>query len=497
MKQSKLKTGLLAAALVAGISALAGLAPSIEAQQEARPIDRLSSSDRAAVESIRHFSDGFAAVASLVTPSVVTITTQGEVQAANQSPFPMNDPLLQRFFGDFFRNPQQGQGRTVPLNGLGSGVVIREDGYIVTNNHVIRGADEFTVTFHDGEEMAAELVGTDPRSDLAVLKVNATDLPAVELADSDDVRIGEWVLAVGSPFSANLSTTVTAGIVSAVGRSSVGLNQYEDYIQTDASINPGNSGGALVNLYGEVVGINTAIASRGGGSNGIGFSIPSNMVSDISTKLITDGRVSRGYLGVQINDVDPDLAEAMGAKGAQGAFVQAVQDGTPAYDAGIKDGDIIVELDGQELKDSNDLRFRVAQIPPGTMVSVKVLRDGREKDLFVELAEYEDNPTAAVADPNESHNESLGLTVEPITPQVQRQLNLQNPDGLVITSVSPRGPAAEKGLRTGDVILEINRKAIGSLREYREVLSNAPENKPVLFLIQRGEATTFVAVRPE
>ena len=283
----------------------------------AAPVDDLSGPQRNAVEQLQTLSNGFVAVAELVTPSVVTITGRGN---SDDSGGFFNDPNLRRFFGD--RAPQE-------RNSLGSGVIIRENGYILTNNHVVAEADEIVVTLNNGDKLNAAIVGRDPGTDLAVLRVERSNLPAAEIGDSDAVRIGEWVLAVGSPFSENLSTTVTTGIVSAKGRSRVGLNNYEDYIQTDAAINPGNSGGALVNLQGEVIGINTGIVSRNGGSNGIGFSIPSRIALDVIDDLIEYGSVTRGYLGVSIQDLDQDMAEALGVDQG-GILIQQVVDGTPA-----------------------------------------------------------------------------------------------------------------------------------------------------------------------
>jgi len=489
----------LTLAVLVGVSAGAVLFSQLPAHAGAmHPMDSLSPQDKSAVQSVKQLSDGIAAVASAVTPSVVTITASGEISPATtrqQMPEFFGDPRLEQFFGQFFGN-QDNTPRKV--QGLGSGVVVRDDGYILTNNHVVQGMTEFKVMLSDGTELSAKLVGADPRTDLAVIKVDRTDLPALPLGDSDALRIGEIVLAVGSPFSTNLSTTVTYGIVSAKGRSGLQLSAYEDFIQTDAAINPGNSGGALVNLNGELVGINSAIASRGGGSNGIGFSIPANMASEVMSDLIKSGHVTRGWLGVQINDLDPDLSEAMGMKGTKGVLVESVVDGSPSADAGIKRGDVIVKLEGKDLNNARDLMFKVARSDPGTTVDLGILRDGKAKDVTVELGTFpEDGDQASLQDPNQSTNDDLGITVEPIDPNNEREYDLQASDGLVITAVAPNSPAAEKGLRPGDVILEVNRAVVSSLRDYREAVGKHEKDRPVLLLVQRGENTSFVAVRPE
>jgi len=490
MRKKTLGLLVIAATAVAAVTFLA--APDLQAHRDVRPVDRLDAPLKASVDVIHQMSDGFAAVASVVTPSVVTITSEGEVQPTSQElPQIFNDPMFRQFFGQHFQpRPQQ-------RRGLGSGIIIRDDGYILTNNHVVRGADKITVVLDDESRHAAEVVGTDPRTDLAVLKIDATDLDAITLGDSDALKIGEWVLAIGSPFSENLNHTVTAGIVSAVGRSGMGLNAYEDFIQTDAAINPGNSGGALVNLEGELVGINTGIASRGGGSNGIGFSIPSNMAADVVDDLINNGKVQRGWLGVNIGNLDEEMAEAMDLPDTRGAVVQQVLPDTPAADAGLKQGDVVVSIDGSPLKNMRDLQLTIARKDPGTVVTLAVIRDGKKKKIQVELGQFPDDQTGTAQDLNEAHTGTLGLTVEPITPDLQKQFGIETSRGLVVTGVDPSSPAADKGIQSGDVILEINRKQVDSLKDFRKALKDAPDDKPVLFLVERGGRTFFLAVRPE
>ena len=475
---------------VALVSALVFLIPGTGVAQN--PLDKLDANQREAVETLQVFSDGFAAVAQTIMPSVVTVISEGTSQAAAENnPFSqfMDDPRFQQFFG----NPQPR-----PFKGLGSGVIVREDGIILTNHHVINGADEVTVVLSDETRLPAEVVGSDPRTDVAVLRVDADDLPAATFGDSDALRIGEWVVAVGSPFSERLSTSVTAGIVSAKGRSGMRLSEYEDFIQTDAAINPGNSGGALVDLHGRLVGINSAIASRAGGSNGIGFAIPANMARDVMNDLLTTGKVSRGYLGVNIQDLDEDTAEALGLDDTFGILVRDVQEGTPAYDAGMRQGDVILTVDGEKLHGVDDLRLKIARTDPGTVVDVMVLRDGKEKRLTVELAEYPDDEQLAQAGGAPARDEPLGLTVEPITPDLERRFELGDTRGsVVVTVVAPGSPAMEKGIQPGDIVLAVNREDVHSLREFREALDGTAEGAPTLFLLQRGENTFFVGVRGE
>jgi len=473
----------LAIALVMG-----GMATHLWSADAAKPIATLSPQKQEAVAAIQQFSEGFEAVAEMVVPTVVTVSSEKLVEPA-QNPF-QNDPFFQHFFGN--QMPEQ---RPFKQRGLGSGVIVDPEGYILTNNHVVRGADELTVLLSDGRRLPAKVVGTDARTDLAVLKVDAKGLPAMTFGNSDDVKIGEWVLAVGSPFSENLQHTVTAGIVSAVGRSGMNLNEYEDFIQTDAAINPGNSGGALVNLDGELIGINSAIASRAGGSNGIGFSIPSNMAMEVMNDLIENGHVTRGWLGVGIQDVNPDLAEAMGLDTNNGVLITSVLEDGPAAKAGFKQGDVIVEFNGKEVKDASELRLAVARVAPGTRTDVVIMRDGHRKTLDVVLAEREEDNAEQVE--NTAHEDDLGMTVEALTPDMAQRLNLQNTNGLVVTAVAPASPAEEAGIQVGDVVRQVNRQDVTTPRAYKEAIQDTPKGKPVLFLMERGGNTFFVALRGE
>jgi serine protease Do len=444
---------------------------------------------RAALDQLKSMSDGFSAVADAVMPSVVTITSERVVEPADAAQSPFNDP----FFRHFFDVPRQGPQRQ---HGLGSGVIVRSDGHILTNNHVVSGANELTVILQDGRRMEAKVVGADARTDLAVLKVDASDLPAMPFGDSDKVRIGEWVLAVGSPFSENLHTTITSGIVSGTGRSGMRLNDYEDFIQTDAAINPGNSGGALVNLDGELIGVNSAIASRAGGYDGIGFAIPSNMAMDVMTDLIRDGKVTRGYLGVGIQTLNKDLAEAMNLDLEEGVVVNSVQDGGPAAKAGVQTQDVIVEFEGTPVKDTEHLRLLVARTKPGSTSDLVVLRSGKREHLKLRIGEYPDEDTTPTADSGKNTAPDLGLEVSAVTPDVARELDIDNVAGVVVTEVASGGAAEEAGIQVGDLVRKVNQQKITTPREWSTAVKRTPSGKPVLLQLERGANTFFVALRP-
>jgi serine protease Do len=487
----------MAAALVVAFVAGGVAAPRLWSADAAKPVvDRMTPQQQEAVQGLKAFSQGFEAVAEAVAPSVVTVTSEKTVQPA-ASPFDQfhNDPFFRRFFGD---PGQGGQSQPYTQRGLGSGVVVGEDGVILTNNHVVRGADELTVILYDGTRLPAKVLGSDARTDIAVLKVDTDHLVAMPFGNSDGVKIGQWVLAVGSPFSENLQHTVTAGIVSAVGRSGMNLNEYEDFIQTDAAINPGNSGGALVNLDGELVGINSAIASRTGGSNGIGFAIPSNMAMEVMDDLITNGKVTRGWLGVTIQNVTPDLRDALDLGSTQGVLVNSVVPDSPADDAGLQQGDVLVALDGRPMKDSSELRLAAARANPGDRVEVTILRDGKERRLQLTLGEFPEDDATVAGESGQSYNEEIGLTVEPITPDLSRRFELPDgAEGLLITAVAPGSPADDSGIQPGDLVVKVNRNRVNSVADYRTALGSVEEGSPVLFLLNRSGNMFFVAVRPK
>lgn len=386
---------------------------------------------------------------------------------------------------------------------LGSGVVVDGDeGLIVTNLHVVAGLDDLLVTLPDGRQLEAELRGSDPNNDIALLHVDTDEpLPSVELGSSSDLHVGEWALAIGNPFGDLINDpnpTVTAGVISALHRDFRDPRSgqvYLDMIQTDAGINPGNSGGALVNLDGELVGINSAIASRTGGSNGIGFAIPSNLAMEVMNDLITDGRVTRGWLGVGIQDVNSDIAEAMGLENAGGVLITSVLEDGPASSAGLRQGDVIVEYDGKPMKNASELRLAVARTDPGTRVDMVVMRDGRRKTVDVKLAEREEDSVEQVE--NTAHEDDLGLSVDAITPDLARRLEVQDTEGLVVTAVAPASPAEEAGIQVGDIVRQVNRRDVATPRAYMDAIQNTPQGKPVLFLMERGGNTFFVALRGE
>jgi len=445
--------------------------------------------------------DSFAELAEEVSPSVVNITTSSIVAtAADEGPMVPEGSPFEDFFKDFMDRNGGGGDRPQRSEALGSGFVISEDGFIVTNNHVIEGADEINIEFFDGKRLEAKLVGTDPKTDIAVLKVEAQDLPFVDFGDSDKMRVGDWVMAMGNPLGQGFS--VSAGIVSARGRELSGT--YDDFLQTDAAINKGNSGGPLFNLDGDVVGVNTAILSPSGGSIGIGFSMASNVVTKVVAQLREFGETRRGWLGVKIQDVTPDVAEAMGLKVSAGALITDVPEG-PAREAGLLAGDVIVTFDGQSIDDVRDLTRTVADSPFGQAVPVVVMREGREKTIDVVLGrreEAEAQPASAnkpgAAEPSEMT--LLGLTVQPVTDDIAKSLNLPAwAMGLVVMDVEAASDAAAKGLAAGDVIVEAGQQKVTSISDLQARITAAKDEgrKSILLLISREGNPRFVALAVE
>ena len=432
----------------------------------------------------------FAELAKKAGPSVVNVSTTQVRRMAQgvPSPFGPGDPrndLLERFFGGRIPAPQQPQ----PRRGVGSGFIIDKDGTILTNHHVVGDAEKIAVTLSDGKSYDAKVIGKDQKTDIAVIKIDAgRELPAVTLGDSDRLEVGEWVLAIGNPFG--LDHTVTSGIVSAKGRQ-IGAGPYDNFIQTDASINPGNSGGPLLNLRGEVVGINTAIFSQSGGNIGIGFAIPTNSVKDLLPQLKDKGRVVRGYLGTTVQKITPEIADSLGLKESGGALVADVVKGSPAEKAGIRTGDIIIEFDRKQIKDSTDLPPVVARVTPGNTVQLKVMREGKQVSLPITVGELKDNEIVA-----SSQESDLGLTVQPVTPDIAQTLGLERAEGLVVSSVKPGSAAEEAGLRSGDVITQVNRRPVKNLAEYNREIARNEKGKSVLFLVRRGQSSLFLALKP-
>ena len=435
----------------------------------------------------------FAPVVEKALPAVVNISSSKATKVSAQG-MPQMDPFFRQFFGEEFGGREfggreQGRGSVMPRKqyerSLGSGVVVRSDGYILTNNHVIDGANEITVTFDNKREMKAKLVGTDAKTDIAVLKVDATNLPTIAFADSAQARVGDLVLAMGSPFG--LKQTVTMGIVSARGRTGLGIEDYEDFIQTDASINPGNSGGALLNTRGELIGINTAILANNGGNQGVGFAVPANLARSVMTQVMEHGKVVRGYLGLLPQDITPAMAQALHSKQTQGVLIGDVTAGAPAAAAGLQRGDVILDLNGQKIDDSNQLRMRVSLTPPGTTVQLKVLHDGSEKTVAVKLAEMPAN-LGGSAEKSEEGGNGATSALEGVSVEAAKGR------GVTVTDVDQGSPAAVAGLREGDTILEVNRASVSSVADFDRAMRNV-SNGATLLLVKRGDNTFYIAVQ--
>jgi len=444
---------------------------------------------------------GFVPVAKATTPAVVNISTTRVIKnpsGAPMTPF-SEDPFFRQFFGDeFYRQFEIPKERRE--QSLGSGVIVDPNGLIVTNNHVVAKADEIKVLLGDKREFKGKVVGTDPKTDVAVVKINAKDLPTIPWGDSDKLQVGEYVLAIGNPFG--LNQTVTMGIVSAVGRANVGIAEYEDFIQTDAAINPGNSGGALVNVRGELIGINTAIFSQSGGYMGVGFAVPSDMVKSVMDSLVKSGKVVRGWLGVSIQDVSPDLAKQFALPEAKGAVVTDILENSPAAKAGLQQGDVIVSFDGAPVDNTGMLRNRVAQTPIGKKVQVGVIRDKKEKELEVLIAEQpkeisrgqEEGPGT----PDEEVSTALsGIEVRDLSPNLVQRYGLSKSDkGVVITQVDQGSAAADSGLREGDLVVEINRQAVKSVKDYDRLAAKVGKQDTVLLLVNRQGRNSYFAIKP-
>jgi serine protease Do len=436
----------------------------------------------------------FADLAEQLKPAVVNISTTQVIKGPHHglpsplSPDPSGKPnsldeFFERFFGD--NRPQ----REVRRSNLGSGFIIDKDGYIVTNNHVVENATDIKVSLFDMEEFDAKVVGSDPKTEVALIKIEAQrGLPIVPMGDSDKLRVGEWVVAIGNPFG--LGQTVTAGITSAKGRV-IGASAYDDFIQTDASINPGNSGGPLFNLRGEVIGINTAIVPSG---QGIGFAIPINLAKGILAQLREKGRVTRGFLGVQLERITPEMAHLFGLGHLRGALVADVQPNSPGEQAGIQKGDVILEFNGREVTDMHELPRLVASTPPGSEAGVRLVRHGRQRMLQVNIGDMPEEPRQVLG--GDTPGEELGLTVGELQAEGARDLNPRNLPGVVVTEVEEGSPADEAGMSRGDVILEVNRQKVTNLQDFRTVLSRPTDAKSVLFLIRQGDSTVYVALQP-
>jgi serine protease Do len=459
------------------------------------------------IESLRQTGKAFTSVAQKVSPSVVYIQAiklvKNNSMRSYPSPFgpgsPFNDELLRRFFGDRLpglpdNQRQSSQPRSI---GQGSGFifsvehgVLGNKAYILTNNHVVEDADEIKVKLQDGQEYTAKIKGTDPKSDIAVLEIKAKAIPALTLGDSNQLEVGEWVVAIGNPFG--LNHTLTVGVVSAKGRTSLGISDYEDFIQTDAAINPGNSGGPLVNLDGEVVGINTAIFSRSGGYMGVGFAIPINMAKGIANQLLDDGEVSRGYLGVSIQPMTQELANSFDMNDIKGILVTQVVAASPAERAGLQQGDLIVSFEGDEVSDVGDFRNRVSLTEPGKSADLVVIRDGREKKITVKIGKLDG---AEIASGPTVSSDELGLTVQTLTRDLAKQLRTESQQGVVVTSVTPGSIAAMAGIEPGSVILQVNRKTVADAGSFRARIKESLPDKRILLLLSQNGMSRYLVLR--
>ncbi len=441
-------------------------------------------------------AEAFAAIVKKATPAVVFIEVEKTVESRGitsqfQNPFNFfNDPFFNRFF--FGPYPQPRIPRKFHQMAQGSGFIISKDGYILTNNHVVRNTDKIRVKLADGREFKAKVVGTDPQTDVALIKINGKNLPVLPLGDSDKLKVGEWVIAIGNPFG--LSHTVTVGVVSAKGRSGIGINDYEDFIQTDAAINPGNSGGPLVNIHGEAVGMNTAIYTKSGGYMGIGFAIPINMAKAVKDQILKNGKVIRGWLGVVIQDVDENLAQSFGLKKPEGALISEVSQGSPADKAGLEQGDIILRLNGKKIENVEELRNKIALTAPGTKIRLGILREKRYKVIDVTIGEQ---PAYRSMGMLSQHRilRKLGFVVQELTPDLAEQFGYREGQGVLVTEVRPGSPASRFGIRPGNLIEEVNRKRVHNMGDFLRALRISERTGSVLLRVRDGEYSRYIAIR--
>lgn len=476
--------GIAIFAFVLGVALTAGLKLTDNTRASSDPAITLQH----ALEGQGGVPQSFTEVAKNVGPAVVNISTVKTIKGAGRVFRHFFGPFERGPFGDFFDKffeeiPEE----DIKQKSLGSGFIIDKEGYIITNNHVVEGAEEIKVTLSNGKDFDGKVIGRDSKTDIALIKIKSwKDLHTVKLGDSDTLQVGEWVIAIGNPFG--FENTVTAGIISAKGRV-IGAGPYDDFLQTDASINPGNSGGPLINTRGEVVGINTAIIA---GGQGIGFATPINMAKEILPELKEKGKVTRGWLGVMIQHITPELAKSFGLKEEKGALVADVTPGGPADKAKIKRGDVIIEFDEKPIREMSELPRIVAMTPVGKEVKVKVLRNGREKAFRVVLGELEEEMMAKLQ-PSE-FAEDLGITVRELTPLLAQRYGLSEESGLVIMDVRRMSPADEAGLKSGDLIKEVNRQSVTDIEDYRAKIEKLQKGDTVLFLIKRQETTLYIPV---
>ncbi len=489
--------GLIFIGIIIGVITVTGLqvTSKVEAQQTRTvALGNPTYTPKESMQAMKAINQAFIDVASVAKPAVVSIYVEAPARPLGDKSEGESD-LPDDMFHFFFRQQPRG---CIPMRGSGSGVIITADGYIVTNHHVINPATNngvIKVVLDDKREFRAKLVGSDPLTDIAVVKIDAKDLPMIPLGDSDEVQIGEWVIAVGNPFQ--LTSTVTAGIVSATGRGNLrvieGSYSVENFIQTDAAINPGNSGGALVNIEGRLIGINTAIATRNGGYQGYGFAVPINLAKSVAEDLIKYGKVLRGYIGVQIQSIDATTAKALKLPKPEGAWVQTLVPDGAAKEAGIQEGDVIIAVDGKPVKETNDLQAYVARKHPGDKVVVRVWRDGKEKDITVTLKARDEKSELVTREPEPEPAKQLGLEVKELTEADKKRYEVDY--GVRVSSVEPFGQASERGIVKDDVILEVNKQKVNSVKEFKEAIAQVKEGEAILLRIRRRDkSTAFIAI---
>ncbi len=442
----------------------------------------------------------FSSVVKKAGPAVVHVGVEKTGKNAGMGQLPsdlFSDPLFERFFGPQFKHPRMPKQdkRSFKQQAAGSGFIISSDGYILTNNHVVEDTDKITVRLADEREFTAKVIGTDPQSDVAIIKIDGTNLPVLPLGNSDALEVGEWVIAIGSPFE--LNQTVTVGVVSAKGRNRMGITDYENFIQTDAAINPGNSGGPLLNIHGEAVGMNTAIFSRSGGYMGIGFAIPINMAKSIEQQLRTSGKVTRGWLGVVIQDVNEELAKSFGGNKSGGALVSEVSDGSPAKKSGLLQGDIITAINGAAIIDVADLRNKIAMIPPNTDMTLRILREGKEKDLVVTVGEQPADMASIAKKMTGTTLNELGLSLQDLTAEVAEQFGYSKDQGVLISDVEADSPAAQLGLQAGQLVEEVNRTRVHNLKELQLALKKSDNPKQILLRVRSGDHSQYVVLQAQ
>ena len=494
---NRIQTPTWVAAAALGLALIVGgLTGSVVQSSSEQPTYTVASGARTQIV----FDQGFSPVVKSAAPAVVNISSSRVVRAPEGNPLgPADESILRRFFGeDFmrqFRIPRERREHS-----LGSGVIVNSNGYILTNSHVVMGATNVKVALSDRREMPGKIIGVDPGTDIAVVKIDTDHLSVLPFGDSSKVEVGDIALALGNPFG--LGRTVTMGIVSATGRGGLGIEDYEDFIQTDASINPGNSGGALINVRGELIGVNTAILSPSGGSLGIGFAVPSNMVRTVMDQIVKTGKVTRGYIGVSVQDITPELAAAMKIPQTRGALIGDLDPKGPAAQNGLQSGDVIVEADGKAIEDSRMLRLIVGSKAPGTQLSLRVLRNGQPRNLTVKLDQLPVKETASTETPTrqkgsapETIQSRIGVAAVELTPEIAQHLKVPNDvKGVVVADVEEGSPAADAGLQLGDVVQEVKHKPVHNVADFYSQLTAARGSNPILLLLNRDGHTLYAAI---